>query len=76
MILFAPTGCAQIAAEPYQTVSFKIQAREIDSSSLSSLPLHFPLTSFPLTGTEGMSWEHWDPDTKTLSMQFLFAQNK
>ncbi|KWU47354.1 splicing factor 3a [Rhodotorula sp. JG-1b] len=44
-----------IAAEPYQTISFKIQAREIDS-------------------TEGMSWEHWDPDTKTLSMQFLFAQ--
>ncbi|GAA5917670.1 hypothetical protein JCM8208_002823, partial [Rhodotorula glutinis] len=46
-----------IAAEPYQTISFKIQAREIDS-------------------TEGMSWDHWDPDSKTLSMQFLFAATK
>ena len=44
----------QIAAEPYQTISFKIQSKEIDSS-------------------EGMSWEHWDPDTKTLSFQFLYA---
>ncbi|BGP23964.1 CWF complex protein sap62 [Rhodotorula toruloides] len=44
-----------IAAEPYQTISFKIQAREIDS-------------------TEGMSWEHWDQDTKTFSLQFLFTQ--
>ncbi|GAA5882174.1 hypothetical protein JCM16303_002263 [Sporobolomyces ruberrimus] len=46
-----------IAAEPYQTVSFKIQSREVDS-------------------TEGINWEHWDPDTKTLSLQFLFAQQK
>jgi len=28
------------------------------------------------TGTEGINWEHWDPDTKTLSLQFLFAQHK
>ncbi|KAM0788745.1 Splicing factor 3A subunit 2 [Microbotryomycetes sp. NB124-2] len=46
-----------IAAEPYQTIAFKIQAREIDSN-------------------EGMSWDHWDPDTKTLSFQFMFAQQK
>ncbi|GAA5892402.1 spliceosome assembly protein PRP11 [Sporobolomyces salmoneus] len=46
-----------IAAEPYQTISFKIQSREVDS-------------------TEGINWEHWDPDTKTLSLQFLFAQHK
>ncbi|GAA5944413.1 spliceosome assembly protein PRP11 [Sporobolomyces koalae] len=46
-----------IAAEPYQTISFKIQAREIDS-------------------TDGINWEHWDADTKTLSLQFLFAQQK
>ncbi|KAM0751677.1 splicing factor 3a [Meredithblackwellia eburnea MCA 4105] len=44
-----------VAAEPYQSISFKIQAREIDSG-------------------EGMSWEHWDVDTKTLSFQFLFSQ--
>lgn len=44
----------QIAAEPYQSIAFKIQAREIDSA-------------------EGMAWEHWDVDTKTLSFQFLFA---
>ncbi|KDE07788.1 hypothetical protein MVLG_01887 [Microbotryum lychnidis-dioicae p1A1 Lamole] len=43
-----------IAAEPYQTIAFKIQSKEIDS-------------------TEGMSWEHWDPDSKTLSFQFLFS---
>lgn len=48
---------AQIAAEPYQTISFKIQAREIDSA-------------------EGMSWSHFDTDTKTLSFQFMFAQPK
>ncbi|KAI5475910.1 hypothetical protein MNV49_000743 [Pseudohyphozyma bogoriensis] len=46
-----------IAAEPYQTISFKIQAKEIDS-------------------TEGMSWEHWDLDTKTYSFQFLYAQER
>ncbi|KAK4056572.1 CWF complex protein sap62 [Microbotryomycetes sp. JL221] len=46
-----------IAAEPYQTIAFKIQAREIDSA-------------------EGMSWDHWDPDTKTLSFQFMFAQQQ
>ncbi|SCZ98473.1 BZ3500_MvSof-1268-A1-R1_Chr7-1g09167 [Microbotryum saponariae] len=43
-----------IAAEPYQTIAFKIQSKEIDL-------------------TEGMSWEHWDPDSKTLSFQFLFS---
>jgi hypothetical protein len=32
---------SQIAAEPYQTVSFKIQAREIDSTPLFPLPSHF-----------------------------------
>ncbi|KAL8277991.1 hypothetical protein RQP46_009623 [Phenoliferia psychrophenolica] len=46
-----------IAAEPYQSVSFKIQAREIDSA-------------------EGMAWEHWDVDSKTLSFQFLFDQDQ
>ncbi|SCV70976.1 BQ2448_3738 [Microbotryum intermedium] len=43
-----------IAAEPYQTIAFKIQSKEIDSG-------------------EGMSWDHWDPDSKTLSFQFLFS---
>lgn len=38
---------AQIAAEPYQTISFKIQAREIDSASLSSSSLSSPSLSRP-----------------------------
>jgi len=43
-----------IAAEPYQTIAFKLQSQEIDNS-------------------DGKSWHHWDLDTKTYSMQFLFA---
>ncbi|KAH9442642.1 hypothetical protein Pst134EA_031705 [Puccinia striiformis f. sp. tritici] len=43
-----------IAAEPYQTIAFKLQSQEIDNS-------------------DGKSWQHWDLDTKTYSMQFLFA---
>ncbi|GAA96642.1 uncharacterized protein L969DRAFT_90550 [Mixia osmundae IAM 14324] len=43
-----------IAAEPYQTIAFKVQSREID---------HQP----------GKGWKHFDPDTKTYSLQFLFV---
>ena len=41
---------AQIAAEPYQTISFKIQAREIDSASLLFLSLLLPLARLARPG--------------------------
>lgn len=40
----------QIAAEPYQTISFKIQAREIDSASLLFLSLLLPLARLARPG--------------------------
>jgi len=52
-----------VAAEPYETISFKLQAREIDHTEqlvLSALPNVRPRQ-------ESGTWSHWDPDTKTFS---------
>ncbi|KAN0060123.1 CWF complex protein sap62 [Thecaphora frezii] len=57
-----------IAAEPYETIAFKLQSREVDRSEtllLSSLPNAKPRN-------EPGTWCHWDPDTKTYTIQVLF----
>lgn len=52
-----------VAAEPYETIAFKLQSREIDRSEtlvLSSLP-------GARAKEEPGTWSHWDPDVKTYS---------
>ncbi|KAJ7431839.1 hypothetical protein B0H11DRAFT_2383702 [Mycena galericulata] len=46
-----------VAAEPYETIAFRIPAREIEDE----------------TDDAGYwNWSHWDPDTKQYSFQFMF----
>lgn len=54
---------AQVAAEPYETIAFKLQAREVDRSDgvlYSAMPGSKPKD-------EPGTWSHWDPDVKTYS---------
>lgn len=47
----------KVAAEPYETIAFRIPAREIEDE----------------TDDAGYwNWSHWDPDTKQYSFQFMF----
>lgn len=49
--------CLKVAAEPYETIAFRIPAREIEDE----------------TDDAGYwNWSHWDPDTKQYSFQFMF----
>ncbi|KAJ9124778.1 hypothetical protein QFC24_003146 [Naganishia onofrii] len=45
-----------VAAEPYETIAFAIPAREI----------------VDVDEDPESTWEFWDPDTKTFTVQFLF----
>ncbi|PWN20916.1 hypothetical protein BCV69DRAFT_290150 [Microstroma glucosiphilum] len=57
-----------VAAEPYETIAFKLQSREIDRSEtlvLSSLP-------GARAKEEPGTWSHWDPDVKTYTVQVMF----
>ena len=49
----------QVAAEPYETIAFRIPAREIEDE---------------LDDGGYWNWSHWDPDTKQYSFQFMFRQ--
>jgi splicing factor 3A subunit 2 len=46
----------QLAAEPYETIAFAIPSKEMVEEE---------------EDTES-TWEHWDPDEKVYSCQFLF----
>ncbi|KAH9960793.1 hypothetical protein BGW80DRAFT_1361732, partial [Lactifluus volemus] len=48
-----------VAAEPYETIAFRIPAREIEDE---------------LDDGGYWNWSHWDPDTKQYSFQFMFRQ--
>jgi len=48
-----------VAAEPYETIAFRIPAREIEDE-------HDDVT--------GWNWSHWDAETKQFSFQFMFKQ--
>ncbi|PWN47372.1 hypothetical protein IE53DRAFT_382171 [Violaceomyces palustris] len=57
-----------VAAEPYETIAFKLQSKEVDRSQsllLSSLPNARPKD-------EPGTWSHWDPDAKSYTIQVLF----
>jgi len=49
----------QVAAEPYETIAFRIPAREIQDET---------------DDYAGWNWHHWDIDTKQFSFQFMFRQ--
>jgi len=46
-----------VAAEPYETIAFRIPAREIEEEA---------------DDAGYWNWSHWDPDTKQYSFQFMF----
>jgi len=48
-----------VAAEPYETIAFRIPSREIEDESEDET---------------GWNWSHWDPDTKQYSFQFMFRE--
>ncbi|KAI6008347.1 hypothetical protein F5J12DRAFT_828190 [Pisolithus orientalis] len=48
---------AKVAAEPYETIAFRIPAREIEDEA---------------DDAGYWNWSHWDPDTKQYSFQFMF----
>ncbi len=51
------TVVLQVAAEPYETIAFRIPAREIEDEA---------------DDAGYWNWSHWDPDTKQYSFQFMF----
>jgi splicing factor 3A subunit 2 len=54
---FLNSPFSKVAAEPYETIAFRIPAREIEDE----------------TDDAGYwNWSHWDPDTKQYSFQFMF----
>jgi splicing factor 3A subunit 2 len=57
-----------VAAEPYETISFKLQAKEVDRSERTIVSNVMGAKSRQEPGT----WSHWDPDVKTYTIQVLF----
>jgi splicing factor 3A subunit 2 len=49
----------QVAAEPYETIAFRIPAREIEDES---------------DDAGFWNWSHWDPDTHQYSFQFMYVR--
>ena len=58
-----------IAAEPYETIAFKIQSREIDRSHSLTMP-GIPL---PEEREEPGTWSFWDPQNKMYTVQIMFT---
>lgn len=48
-----------MAAEPYETIAFRIPSREIEDEN---------------DDEGGWNWSNWDLDTKQYSFQFMFKQ--
>lgn len=52
-----------VAAEPYSSIAFKLQARSIDRSEGIALSTAFEIRA----KEEPVTWSFWDPDVKTYS---------
>ncbi|PKI83505.1 CWF complex protein sap62 [Malassezia vespertilionis] len=59
-----------IAAEPYETIAFKIQSREIDRAD--TLTLDGPRG--PQQSIEPGTWSFWDSENKVYTVQVLFKR--
>lgn len=57
-----------IAAEPYETIAFKLQSKEVDRSD----GVLFSAVPGSKMKDEPGTWNHWDSDSKTFSVQVLF----
>lgn len=55
--LLQPLIILKVAAEPYETIAFRIPAREIEDEA---------------DDAGYWNWSHWDSDTKQYSFQFMF----
>ena len=49
-----------IAAEPYETISFRIPSGKLNVEEIDEL------------GDDSMGWEFWDSDSKNYSVQLLY----
>ncbi|SPO32090.1 related to PRP11 - pre-mRNA splicing factor [Ustilago trichophora] len=58
-----------IAAEPYETIAFKLQSREIDRRDTGLVTSSAPGSK---PRPEPSTWSHYDPDGKTFSIQVMF----
>lgn len=59
-----------IAAEPYETIAFKVQSREVDRAEtlvVDAMPA-------PQQHNEPGTWSFWDPENKLYTVQILFRQ--
>lgn len=52
-----------VAAEPYETIAFKLQSKEVDRSE----NVVFSSAAGAKPRNEPGTWSHWDPDVKTYS---------
>lgn len=59
-----------IAAEPYETIAFKIQSREVDQAE------HLVVDGMPARQqrSEPGTWSFWDAENKLYTVQVLFRQ--
>ncbi|SNX83693.1 related to PRP11 - pre-mRNA splicing factor [Melanopsichium pennsylvanicum] len=58
-----------VAAEPYETIAFKLQSKEIDRRDTGLLTSAAPGAR---PRAEPSTWSHYDPDAKTFSVQVIF----
>ena len=59
-----------VAAEPYETIAFKIQSREVDQSN----SLVVEGVPSPQQRQEPGTWSFWDAESKLYTVQVLFRQ--
>ncbi|CAO1633755.1 unnamed protein product [Parajaminaea phylloscopi] len=59
-----------VAAEPYETIAFKLQGRDVERSDEAAVVFSALPGSKPRN--EPGTWSHWDPDVKTYTVQVLF----
>lgn len=58
-----------VAAEPYETIAFKLQSREIDRKDTGLVTSSAPGAR---PRPEPSTWSYFDPDGKTFSIQVMF----
>ena len=59
-----------VAAEPYETIAFKLQSREIDHAET----LTMDAVPQPVQRAEPGTFSHWDSDNKTYTIQVMFRR--
>lgn len=60
-----------VAAEPYESIGFRLPSREIDRAPL----LTVEAVPAPVQRPESGTWSFWDADAKTYTIQLLFRRS-